>query len=792
MRCLDQARVEQVRVGAGTCVGKRLWLGLFRGGRAARGNMNITSMADGKVLGLLADISERVEGEFHRSRRVLSFEEYLALVAEHPQRYCRDAARYLRDAFDYFGTTTETRPWGELKRYKLFDLPFLPEEESRRLKLVGQEHVQAEVYRVLSNFVREGRPNKVVLLHGPNGSAKSTVARCVMVALEHFSTLPEGVLYRFHWVFPTKASTRGTIGFGDKPGVSSTDSYAHLPETQIDARVFDEIRDHPLLLLPQPERRRLLEKLTADGREPIQFSDWIWDGELSHKNKSVFDALLASYDGSLREVLRHVQVERYFISRRYRSGAVTVGPEMSVDARERQVTADRSLAALPTSLQAIALFEAHGELIEAGGGVLEFSDLLKRPLDAFRYLQFSVETGEVALTSQNVRLNTVMLGSANEIELAVFRKHPDFESFRGRVELIPMPYLLSWLDEKALYDQQLISRLREPVVPHATQVAAMFAVLTRLTKPNPDAYPRDCRDLVRSLKAEEKLDLYATGVVPERLDAEQAKRLRALIGNLYEETQANSAYEGGIGASPREMRTVLLDAAQNPHFDGLSPFAVLNELRELCERTAEYSWLQLNSTEGGYHDYGAFLNLLRGRLLDWVEDELRQSSRLVDEDRYSDLFQRYIHHVNHWAKKEKVLNPITGGYEDPDEQLMKEVEGLLNLPDEPTVVRHTWINRIAAWAIDNPGEPIDHQTIFGPVIRRLRDAVFDGRRQAVASLGRNMVVVARGDGSELSLREQQAAKEAFERFASQWGYTQEAALETLTILVRERFQMTLV
>jgi serine protein kinase len=748
-------------------------------------------MTDGKVLGLLADISERMEGEFHRSRRVLSFDEYLGLVAEQPRRYCRDAAQYLRDAFDHFGTSVVTRPWGEFKRFGLFDLAFLPQDESRRSGLVGQEHVQAEVYRVLSNFVREGRANKVVLLHGPNGSAKSTVARCVMTALEHFSTLAEGVLYRFHWVFPTKASTKGTIGFGDKPGVSSTDSHAHLPESQIDARVFDEMRDHPLLLLPTPERRKLLEKLSSTSEENVHFSDWIWDGELSHKNKTVFDALLASYDGSLREVLRHVQVERYFISRRYRSGAVTVGPEMSVDARERQVTADRSLAALPTSLQAVALFEAHGELIEASGGVLEFSDLLKRPLDAFKYLQFSVETGEVALSSQNVRLNAVMLGSANEVELAAFRKHHEFESFRGRVELIPMAYLLSWIDEQKLYDEQLISRLRAPVVPHATRVAAMFAVLTRLSKPNPDAYPRDCRDLVRSLKAEEKLDLYGTGTVPERLDAEQAKRLRSLIGNLYQETQANVVYEGSLGASPREMRTVLLDAAQDPRYDGLSPFAVLAELKELCSRTAEYAWLQVNSTEGGFHDYGAFLTLLRARLLDWVEDELRQSSRLVDEDRYADLFHRYIHHVNHWAKKEKVLNPITGGYEEPDEQLMKEVEALLNLPDEPSVVRHTWINRVAAWAIDNPGQPIDHQAIFGSVVRRLRDAVFDSRRPAIANLGRNMVVVGRGDGSELSSKEQQAARDAFERFCAQWGYTKNAALDTLTVLVRERFQLTL-
>src|SRR4028118_159008 len=65
----------------------------------------------------------------------------------------------------------------------------------------------------------------------------------------------------------------------------------------------------------------------------------------------------------------------------------------------------------------ITLFDAFGELIDAAGGLLEFSDLLKRPLDAYKYLQLSVETGEVALQHQNVQLNCAMIGSANEVHL---------------------------------------------------------------------------------------------------------------------------------------------------------------------------------------------------------------------------------------------------------------------------------------------------------------------------------------------------------------------------------------
>ncbi|HKQ69223.1 MAG TPA: serine protein kinase PrkA, partial [Polyangiaceae bacterium] len=294
-----------------------------------------------RALAQLEQIATTVESRFKEGRRVLSFQEYLELFASDPVRFGRDAARYLRDMFDYYGTAHVERPWGTLTRFKLFDLPW-ETENNRRDALVGQEEVQGELYRVLSNFAQEGRANKLILLHGPNGSSKSTVAACLMRALEHYSTTDEGALYRFHWVFPSQKTVRGSIGFGG-PRLASTSgaSYAHLDEDQIDARLFIEIRDHPLFLLPVTQRRQLLTDLFPKGDRTERPPEWLLRGRLSHKSQQVYEALLSSYKGSLGEVLRHVQVERYFISQRYRMGAVTIGPQMSVDAGERQITADR-------------------------------------------------------------------------------------------------------------------------------------------------------------------------------------------------------------------------------------------------------------------------------------------------------------------------------------------------------------------------------------------------------------------------------------------------------------------
>ena len=741
------------------------------------------------ILDDLGEVARSVERTFREERRVLSFQEYLELFEADPVRHSRDASRYVRDMFSYYGTDAAERPWGELTRYRLFDLPWLEDSDLQRDALVGQEAVQAELFRVLSNFVREGRANRLILLHGPNGSAKSTVATCIMRALESYSELPEGALYRFHWVFPNQGLVKGSIGFAGRRGESggTAASYAHLTEEQIDARLFMEVRDHPLFLIPADERRRLLERLFERAGVDEAPPDWLLRGRMSHKGRQVYDALMMSSDGSLEEVLRHVQVERYFISRRYRVGAVTLGPQLSVDAGERQITADRSLGALPSSLQAVTLFEAHGELIDAAGGVLEFSDLLKRPLDAFKYLQITAETGELALRSQNIRVNCVLIASANEEQLKAFREHHEFASFRGRLELVRCPYLRSWLDERTIYDAQITPQIQKHVAPHATDVAAMFAVLTRMRQPQASQYDKPLQSLVEDLTAIEKMDLYATGAAPERLEEESGKLLKANVDRLYHESDSYPNYEGELGASPREMRGVLLDAAQDLRYRCLSPFSVLDELDKLCERTTEYAWLNAERRPGGYHDHAQFRELLRARLYDTLEDEFRVASGLVDESRYTDLFERYITHVSFWTKGEKLRNDLTGQYEEPDERLMDEVEALLGGPDKGETLRHSLMNRIAAWAIDHPGASVDNAAVFGPELKRLRDAVFAERRVAVAKLCRSVVVLLREEGAGLDDAQRKAARETADAMNQRFGYQDESVIDAAVVLIRERY-----
>ena len=85
----------------------------------------------------LKAICSRVSEEFRSKRRVLSFAEYLDLFVTDPGRHSRDAAAYVRGAFDHYGHKEVERPWGKSTCYNLFDLPWLDRAKNKSIRYRG-------------------------------------------------------------------------------------------------------------------------------------------------------------------------------------------------------------------------------------------------------------------------------------------------------------------------------------------------------------------------------------------------------------------------------------------------------------------------------------------------------------------------------------------------------------------------------------------------------------------------------------------------------------------------------
>jgi serine protein kinase len=739
----------------------------------------------------LRTLGESIHGGFAQNRRVMSFAEYLELATSQPHLQLRSSSQYIVDAFDHFGTEQVEYPWGKIRRFRLFDVPW----DQGRERLIGQEGVQNRVYRAVQNFVRDGAPNKLVLLHGPNGSAKSTFVRCLGRALEHYSQLEEGALYRINWIFPAQKSGRTGIGFGGA-GESNggLDTFAYLPDELIDAKLGDELRDHPLFLVPEEQRAILIEQMlgspaNARGAEFV-LSDYLSQGRLSHKNRAIYEALLSSYHGDYLRVLRHVQVERFYIQQRYRMGYVTVEPQLSVDAAERQITADRSLSALPVALQSVSLFEYGGELVNANRGMIEFSDLLKRPLEAYKYLLTTVERASVSMASAILFLDTVFIGSSNEIHLAAFRELADWQSFKGRIELVRVPYLLDVTQEQKLYEQKVREAAgTRHVAPHCAYVAALWAVLTRMRKPQADRYPSAVSDLVARLTPIEKAELYAFGHAPGWANANQTKELVARVSDLWTESDAYPNYEGRTGASPREMQVVLLNAANSIKYPYVSPLGVIDEILELIKQVSLYDFLKQDTQPGGFHDHKKFVELTRERLIDRIDEEIKSALGLVEESEYGRIFDRYVSHVTHFIKKEKVRNPMSGRMEDPDEPFMRDVEKALEVGGKAEEFRGSVIAKIGAWSLDHPREKPSYSVIFPDFIKKLRESYFDKQKKEIARGVHDLMTLLGGGESSLAPEAQKSARRTLDNLVQRFGYNEQSARDLVAIVLRARYPM---
>lgn len=736
---------------------------------------------------LLDELIEQVQ-QHYNLQGPLSFSEYLHQLQQDPAGQCRGAARYLVDTFDFFGSQVVDAPTGRTTRYHLFDAEFT----GRQGRVAGQEEAQHAIYKLLTNFAREGHTTRLILLHGPNGSAKTSLIRAMTRAVEQYATTDQGRLYHFRWVFPSSRVARTQIGFAEGEAAGPPppgESFAHLPSEDLEAVLECESHDHPLLLLPAGQRQTFLRQLLESGRLPADFRlpDYLHSGDLCAKCRRIHDALLAAYGGDFRQVLRHVQVLRLFPSWRYRRCLATVEPQMHVDAGEQQITASRSLASLPAAISHLNLFEFHGPLVDANRGLLEFNDLLKRPVDTFKYLLSTCETGQVTLERSTLFLDTVFIGSTNEMLLDAFKEYPDFASFKGRLELVRVPYLRRISTEVEIYTEQFPpARLARHLAPHTFWVAALWAVLTRLQRPDPGKFSGTLRELVANLRPLDLARLYDRGQPPAQLASMLARELLGALPQIYR--QVGKQYEGRSGASAREVQMIIMAAAQQPERRCVSPLALLQEIRSLLEEKSVFAFLQ-EKPDGDWRNHESIVTMVEEAYLDRLEEEAAEAMGLVTEKSYRDLFSRYVLHVSHLLKNERLVDPRTGKELEPERQLLEEVENIIRPEDEdPEHFRRALIARIGAYALDRGQEnagPPDYTKVFPAYFEKLRGAFWSERQQQIRKTYQQLLDYL--DGRTPVNVETKQLEQIRTTLEQRMGYCEHCAKEAVAFLLGKRF-----
>ncbi|MCP4679764.1 MAG: serine protein kinase [Deltaproteobacteria bacterium] len=598
-------------------------------------------MTETKGSGLVGQIAalQNIE-EYRELNWSGNFEEYLDIVREHPE-VTRTAFQRVYDMIVENGTEEYIDNKKRITRYRFFEASAVDGKDA----IYGLDIPLMRFVNVLKAAAESYGPEKrVLLLHGPVGSSKSTIARLLKKGLEAYSRTPGGALYTHEWHRP-----------------NSKEKVMPCP-----------MNEDPLKLIPVAYRKKAIEEL---GLSNDQFQV-IVEGDLCPACRFTFNELMHEHDGDWAKVVEHIRIRRLVMSEQDRIGIGTFQPKDEKNQDSTELTGDinyRKIAEYGSDSDPRA-FNFDGEFNIANRGLIEFVEVLKLDV-AFLYdlLGASQEHMIKPKKFAQTDIDEVIIGHTNEAEYNKLLANEYMEALRDRTIKIDIPYITKLTEEMKIYSKDFAQE-KVPAVhvaPHTMEVAAMWAVMTRLEDPKK-----------AGLTLLQKLKLY------------DGKMLPGFTQDNVKELRKETKREGMEGISPRYVQDKISNAIVSEAEGCLNPFMVLNELDKGLR-----SHSLITDEEKRTH-YGELISVVKQEYEEIVKNEVQRAIS-ADEEAINNLAMNYIDNVKAYTLKEKVRNRYTGQDEAPDERLMRSIEEKIDIPESRMDdFRKEIMNFIGALAVD--------------------------------------------------------------------------------------------
>jgi serine protein kinase len=644
--------------------------------------------------------------------------EYLDIVMENPL-VARNAFQRVFDMVLSYGVENFQQFKQEVTRYRFFGDPIdrgadaIFGLEASLMQLVDFFKSAAQGY---------GTERRILLLHGPVGSSKSTIARLLKKGLEFYSHTDQGKLYTYSWRLP-----RGT-GVNDE-----VEQYLDCP-----------MHEEPLLLIPREARRDVLEAINEKLPENQRLRLY---GDVCPFCRKIQSELMERYDGDWRKVSEHVKVKRLMLSEKDRRGIGTFQPKDEKNQDSTELTGDinyRKIAEYGSDSDPRA-FNFDGELNIANRGIVEFIEVLKLDV-AFLYdlLGASQEHMIKPKKFAQTYIDELILGHTNEPEYKKLQGNEMMEAFRDRTIKIDIPYNIKLDDEIKIYMKDFAPEKVKGmhIAPHTIEVAAMWAVLTRLAEPKK-----------AGITKVQKLKLY------------NGKNIPGFTEDSIKELKEEAPREGMQGISPRYIQDKISNALvshQAQMEKAINPFMVMNELE------GGLTHHSLITDEELKKEYKELLGVVREEYEDTLKGEVQRAIS-ADEDAIKRLAANYIENVRAYTQHERVRNRYTGRDEDPDDRLMRSIEEKIDIPESRKEdFRQEIMNYIGALALD--GKKFEYNT-NARLLKALELKLFEDQRDTIKL--KNLV------SSVVDDETQQKIDVVKQRLIKYFGYNETSATDVL-------------
>jgi serine protein kinase len=554
-----------------------------------------------------------------------TFNDYIALVRQNP-KITRNAYQRLFDLIMEKGT----EEYIDFKKHVIHYKFFSDEEGGGRDAVFGLDVPLMKLMNTLrAAALGYGAEKRVILLHGPVGSSKSTICRLIKKGVEQYSRTEQGAVYTFEWI---DESGKNEDVFG--PGVRVYPSPMH---------------EEPLLLLPEDLRQKLCDEMNRGAKDDFRVQI---QGELCPPSRFIMRKLLDRYNGQLDRVLEHVRVKRLVLNEADRIGIGTFQPKDEKNQDSTELTGDlnyRKIAEYGSDSDPRA-FNFDGEFNIANRGIIEFVEMLKLDV-AFLYdlLGASQEHRVKPKKFAQTHIDEVIIGHTNEPEFRRLQDNEFMEALRDRTIKIDVPYITRWTEEIKIYKKDFNSkRLRGvSIAPHAIEMAAMWAVLTRIEKPKK-----------ANLTRLQKLKLY-DGKSVANFNEDNVKELRK-----------EAKREGLDGISPRYVQDKISNAivvAQQQNKGSVTPMMVLSELESGLKNHA-----LLTNNDERRNELKELIEVVRQEYEETIKTEV-QRAVCGDDQALQRLCANYIDNVKAFCTGGRTL--------EPDERLMRSIEEKVEIPE---------------------------------------------------------------------------------------------------------------
>ncbi len=658
-----------------------------------------------------------------------SFWEYLEICGKNPA-VVRNAYQRLYDAVMAQGSQKYRQFKRDIVRYNFFSDPF----EHGADAIFGLDAALMQLVDFLRSAAEGyGTDKRILLLHGPVGSSKSTIARLLKKGVEHYSRTDDGAIYSFSWLLDEHCEVRPVDG---NPSQACRTHAFPCP-----------MHEDPLVLVPKEARTDLLARLNESFQPKNYHGRLRLPQEPDPFCRKIMDDLMRFYRGDWKQCMEHVRVRRIVLSEKDRMGIGTFQPKDEKNQDSTELTGDinyRKIALFGSDSDPRA-FNFDGELNIANRGLCEFIEVLKLDV-AFLYdllgasQEHSIKPKKFAQTA----IDEVILGHTNEPEYKRLQSNEMMEAFRDRTIKIDVPYNIRLSDEIKIYQKDFgTSRIKSiHIAPHTLEVAAMWAVLTRLDEPKK-----------AGLTLMQKMKLYDGKAIPGYTE------------DSIRELKEEAPREGMNGISPRYIQDKISNALVSPQAvedKGINPFMVLNELE------GGLTHHSLISDEETKKQYRELLAVVKEEYEDIIKGEVQRAIS-ADEDAIKRLCTNYIENVRAYTQKERVKNRYTGRDEEPDDRLMRSIEEKIDIPESrKDDFRQEIMNYIGALALD--GKKFEYNT-NARLYKALELKLFEDSRDTIKL--KNLV------SSVVDDETQQKIDIVKQRLIKQFGYNETSATDVL-------------